>query len=146
MSYVSIMVSLTCLLLLWDFLTATFTPSQSIRGFSVVVYVRTDKLVFDSGRFYSLLVNCCLGAFSVTFLLLYILVLNNLPVTLLFRFYMVFGCTNIRLRVVWGRCGHPVFLQYPIKTLWCTFHVWDDDLASVVRVLFSLVCFCSSFW
>ena len=87
----------------------------------------------------------------LSFLCSYILVLNNLPFspiyaapqlvylvhefTLFFRFYIAFGCTDIRLRVVWGRCGHPVLLQYPIKTLWCTFHVWDDDLASVVLVL-----------
>ena len=118
---------------------------------------RSDMLVFDSGRFFSLLVYCRLGAFSVSFLCSYSLVLNNLPVspmyaapqlfhlvhgfTLFFRFYIAFGCADIRLRVVWGRCGHPVLLQYPIKTLWCTFHVWDDDLASVVLVIFSRLVF-----
>ena len=88
-------------------------------------------LVFDSRCFFSLLVYFCLGAFSESFLCSYILVLNNLHVspmyaapqllhlvhefTLFFRFYIAYGCADIRLRVVWGRSGHPVFLQYPVN-------------------------------
>ena len=79
-----------------------------------------DLLVVECDRLFSLLVYCSFGAFSASVLFLFSLVLNNLSLSLSYV-----GCSTTRLRVVWG-CVNV--------------HVWDDDPASVVFVVFSLVC------
>ena len=52
-----------------------------------------------------------------------------------------FVCTNRRLSVVWGCMAEVTsFLQNPINRLCDIFYALDDNMASVVLVLVSLVC------
>ena len=118
--------------------------------FSVVMWsVRTDLLVVDCDRFFSLIVNCSCCAFSTSFLCSFSMVSpmsllcrlrhNSYTifcrlVPLLFRFYFVLWVCQQTPQCCVGMHdrGHPVLLQHPIKPIRDTVYVWNDNMIFVV--------------
>ena len=116
------MASLMCRILRLGSLSTMFTPSQSIMWFSVVAWsVRADLLMVDINLFFPLLVYFSFFVLSTSFLCSSSRVFSSLPVSPMYSapqflhgiWYtsspcsssstLSLGCTNKRLKVVWGR-------------------------------------------
>ena len=116
------MASLMCRILRLGSLSTIFTPSQSMMWFSVVAWsVRADLLMVDINLFFPLLVYFSFFVLSTSFLCSSSRVFSSLPVSPMYSapqflhgiWYtsspcsssstLSLGCTNKRLRVMWGR-------------------------------------------
>ena len=127
------MASLICWILWLGSLYTIFTPSQSMMWFSVVAWsVRAGLLMVDINLFFPLLVYLSFFVLSTSFLCSSNHVFSSLPVSPMYSapqflhgiWYtsspcssnstLSLGCTNRRLRVVWGRMA--VATQYFFST------------------------------